>query len=75
MLAMTTSMTLSIDGMECANCALRLDMIEGALDGITRAEASYHQSQLKLEINDTEVSLPQIEAAVERMGFKVVKVL
>jgi Cu+-exporting ATPase len=71
---MTTNMILKIDGMECANCALRLDMIETALDGITRAEASFHKSQLALEFNENEVGLPQIEAAVQRLGFTVVEV-
>lgn len=69
---MTTRLTLKIGGMECANCALRLEMIEDSLNGVISAEASYHKSQLKLEFNEKLVNLSQIEAAVERLGYKVV---
>lgn len=69
---MTINVTLKIEGMECPNCALKLECIEDRLAGITSAEASYHKAQLKLEYNEAKVSMQQISAEVAKIGFKVV---
>lgn len=68
---MTARITLSIEGMECPNCAMKLEAIEDRLPGVRRAEASYQRGELTVEFDETQVSEHEIHAAVERIGYQV----
>lgn len=68
---MTKRITLKIQGMECPNCAMTLERMEDELQGVLKAEASYHKAQLEVEYNETEVTEAQINAEVRRLGYEV----
>ena len=72
---MAKRITLSIQGMECPNCAMRLEGIEDRLDGVLRAEASYQKGSMTVEYNDAQVNEDQIQAAVQRLGYEVTAIL
>lgn len=57
--------------MQCPNCSMILEQIEGKLDGVLTAEASYHKGQMLVEYNETKISEEQIRDAVLRMGYQV----
>ncbi len=71
---MAKRIVLTIEGMECPNCAMILESIEDRLDGIARAEASYHKGQMTVEYQDNQVDETQIVAAIGRLGYTVTKV-
>ncbi len=68
---MAKRITLKINGMECPNCAMRLEMIEDQLAGVSRAEASYTKGQMLVEYDESRVNEAQIRAAVRHMGYEV----
>ncbi len=68
---MAKRITITIQGMECPNCALRLESIEDRLAGVLRAEASYQKGSMLVEYNEAQVSEAQIQAEVVRLGYGV----
>ena len=68
---MTRKVTLKIKGMECPNCAMNLERIEGKLKGVLFAEASYRKEQLVLEYDETIVDMNLIRAEISRLGYEV----
>ena len=71
---MTRRITLQIKGMECPNCPMILESIEDTLAGVKKAEASYRKAQLIVEFNEAELSVDQIKAAVQKLGYEVTAV-
>lgn len=63
--------TLKIVGIECPNCIMKLEGIEDQLAGITFAEGSYRKSQLQIEFDSDKVTIDQIKAQVQSMGYQV----
>jgi len=68
---MTRKVTLKIKGMECPNCSMNLERIEGKLKGVLFAEASYRKEQLVLEYDETIVDMNLIRAEISRLGYEV----
>ncbi len=68
---MAKKITLTIQGMECPNCALRLESIEDRLPGVLRAEASYQKGRMSVEYNEAQINEAQIKEAVQRLGYEV----
>ena len=68
---MKQKITLKIEGMECPNCSMILESMEDKLEGILMVEASYHKGQMKIEYDENQVTLPQIKAEVQRLGYQV----
>ncbi len=68
---MAKKITLTIQGMECPNCAMKLESIEDRLAGVLRAEASYQKGMMTVEYNETQVNEAEIQAAVQRLGYEV----
>lgn len=71
---MAKRIALTIQGMECPNCVMRLEGIEDKLEGVLRVEASYQKGRMTVEYNDAQVSEAQIQAAVRRLGYEVTAV-
>ncbi len=69
---MKKKITLKIQGMECPNCAMKLESLEDRLEGILRAEASYHKGLLTIEFMDGLISEEAIRAEIERLGYQAV---
>jgi copper chaperone CopZ len=64
--------TLKIQGMECPNCAMKLEQMEDELKGVLKAEASYHKAQMVVEYNEAEVTEVQIRTEIQRLGYLAV---
>jgi copper chaperone CopZ len=69
---MKKKITLQIQGMECPNCAMKLESMEDRLEGILRAEASYHKALLTVEYLDELISEAAIRTEIERLGYQAV---
>ena len=68
---MTQKITLKIEGMECPNCSMILESLEDKLEGLLLIEASYHKGQMKVEFDETKVTISRIKAEVQRLGYQV----
>ena len=68
---MAKRITLTIGDMQCPNCSMILERIEDKLDGVLMAEASYRKGQMVVEYNEAQVNEEQIQAEIQRMGYKV----
>lgn len=68
---MTRRISMTIQGMECPNCAMRLESIEDRLAGVLRAEASYQKGRMTVEYDETQINETQIQVEVQRLGYDV----
>jgi copper chaperone CopZ len=68
---MKKKILITIEGMECPNCVMKLEGIEDKLPGIFRAEASYHKGQMIVEFDENKINEAQIQTEIYRLGFQV----
>lgn len=68
---MSKKIVIKIQGMECPNCAMILELIENKLGGILSAEASYHKEQLVVIYDEAQVNEERIYSEIRRMGYEV----
>lgn len=66
-----TKLLFQITGMDCPNCAMKLEAMEDKLDGVRFAEASYRRGELVVEFDEKRLSEAQIRAEIERLGYGV----
>lgn len=57
--------------MHCTNCAMRLQSLEDDLPGVKQVDASYQKQRMTVVFDDAAVSIPQITAAAEKLGYPV----
>ncbi|MCC7118072.1 MAG: heavy-metal-associated domain-containing protein [Anaerolineales bacterium] len=61
--------TFKVLDMTCSNCALKLETLEDTLAGVQRIDASYHKLEMTIEYDETQLSVQEIIAAVQRSGY------
>ncbi len=62
---------LTIPDMHCSNCVIRLEGLEDELPGVQRVQASYRKQQMVIEYDEAHLSLEQIVAAINALGYQV----
>lgn len=65
--------SMKIEGMSCSACANRIERVVNKLDGVEKGSVNFAAETLALEYNEEKVKLDEVEAAVEKAGFKVKK--
>ncbi|MBP2639601.1 MAG: copA 1 [Firmicutes bacterium] len=68
-----TSSTLKISGMSCAACANRVEKGLSALQGVKRANVNLAAEKAAVTYDQTKISLREIAAKVEDLGYRVIK--
>lgn len=63
--------TLTIEGMHCAACELRVENALLALNGIKSAKASFSKASVKAEYDETLTDTGQMEQAIAEAGYSV----
>jgi copper chaperone len=63
--------TINIEGMSCQHCVMSVKKAIGALKGIDQSEVSVGNAVVKYD--DSKLKKEEIEAAIEKAGFKVNK--
>lgn len=61
--------TIKIEGMSCQHCVMSVKKAIGGLKGIDRADISVGSAAVKYD--ESKVKKEEIEAAVEKAGYKV----
>ena len=65
--------SMKIEGMSCSACTNRIERIVNKLDGVEKGAVNFAAETLALEYDESAVELGQVEAAIEKAGFKVKK--
>ncbi|MEK7643418.1 MAG: heavy metal-associated domain-containing protein [Patescibacteria group bacterium] len=66
----TVKKEFQIDGMHCGSCAIGIQMVLTATDGVTGANISYEAKSGEVEFDDTKINTESIEKAVSELGYK-----
>ena len=58
-----------VPDMECPNCAMHLEALEDELPGIQFISASYQKLSLEVEYDEEKISVREILAAANEIGY------
>ncbi|MBL4938348.1 copper-translocating P-type ATPase [Clostridium sp. YIM B02515] len=64
--------SLKIEGMTCAACAKAVERASKKLQGVSEASVNFATEKLNINFDETEVGIPDIQAAIEKAGYKAV---
>lgn len=68
---MTTKMTVPIEGMNCASCAINIQKILKATPGVVDAEVNYGNEKAKIEYDSNQVTLEGLSKKIEPLGYSL----
>ncbi len=63
---------LNVKGMTCSGCAMRIENGLKALDGVSKAKASYNSGRVSVTFDEAKVNQSQIEQTVTELHYEVV---
>lgn len=69
------SATIQLETLVCPACTQKIEGAIKGLDGIKQdtAKISFSTSKVKLEFDEEKVSIEEIEGAISKLGFDVLK--
>jgi copper chaperone CopZ len=69
------SATIQLETLTCPSCMLKIEGALKGLDGIEKdtATVSFNTSKVKLNFDDEKVSIEEIEGAITKLGYDVLK--
>jgi len=62
---------LNIGGMDCADCAVKVEKQVSKLTGVKQAQADFINAKLKVEFQESELKLDDIKKAIHDIGYSV----
>lgn len=65
-------MTLPVQGMTCATCALTVEKAVGKLVGVAEASVNLATEKLTVNYDDSQVALSDLQATVYKAGYELV---
>lgn len=65
-------MTLPVQGMTCATCALTVEKAVGKLAGVAEASVNLATEKLTVNYDDSQVGLSDLQATVHKAGYELV---
>jgi len=63
--------SLKIQGMTCASCAKTVEKTAKKLQGVSEANVNFATEKLNITFDDSKVTVKDIQAAVEKAGYKL----
>ena len=69
------SATIQLETLTCPSCMLKIEGALKGLDGIDKdsANVSFNTSKVKLNFDEDKVSIEDIEGAITKLGYDVIK--
>jgi len=61
--------TLTVHDMHCPNCSMHLEGLEDEIPGVRSISASYKKLSMDVEFDETQVTIEQIIAAANEIGY------
>ncbi len=68
-----TKLVLKVKGMHCASCAILIDKLLIKQAGVIAVSTSYGAQKVALEFDEAKISLEQIDAFVNKLGYDVIR--
>ncbi len=67
--------TIQLEELSCPSCLQKIDKAVKALNGVDKESVNvmFNSSKVKLNFNETEVSIDSIENAISKLGYDVKK--
>lgn len=62
--------SLNIEGMTCASCAKAVERATRKLEGVSESNVNFATEKLNISFDEEKVSVGDIQAAVEKAGYK-----
>lgn len=68
-------LVIQLETLTCPSCLQKINAAVKKLDGINKdkVEVLFNTSRVRLEFNDEEIKVADIEESIEKVGYKVVK--
>ena len=63
--------TLNVPDISCNHCKDTIEGAVGQLEGIETVQVDVEQRTVAVAFDETEISLPQIVAAIDEVGYEV----
>lgn len=68
-----TKLVLKVKGMHCASCSTLIDKLVGKQPGVVSIKTNYGAEKTALEVDETKISLAQIDELMHKMGYDLVR--
>ncbi len=68
------SKQITVSGMTCSGCEMKIEKKLKAISGILKAKASYNSGKVSVTYDESKVRLSQIKQAIMALNYKVVDV-
>jgi copper chaperone len=67
--------TIQLETLTCPSCVLKVENATKALDGVEKESVKvlFNSSKVKLNFDDTKLSVEDIENAISALGYEVKK--
>ncbi|MGB4605373.1 MAG: cation transporter [Limnochordia bacterium] len=67
--------TIQLESLTCPSCMQKIEAAVKAVPGVytTTVQVLFNSSKVKLDFNEAEVSVEEIENAIRRVGYEVQK--
>lgn len=67
--------TIQLETLTCPSCMQKIENAVKSLDGIDKESLSvlFNSSKVKLNFDDEKISIKDIERAIDKMGYEVIK--
>ena len=66
----TQSLTLSLTGLHCSNCAVNIDLSLEDLDGVVSSKTNYARSVSVVDFDPEKVDPKKIIAEITKLGYQ-----
>lgn len=66
-------LVLKVKGMHCASCAILIDKLLAKRDGVINSNTNYGAQKVALEFDESKISLEEIDAKVNELGYDVIR--
>ncbi|MDD2446168.1 MAG: heavy-metal-associated domain-containing protein [Tissierellia bacterium] len=69
------SATIQLETLTCPSCMLKIEGAVNNLEGIDKetVKVSFNSSKVKLDFDEEKLSIDDIEGAISKMGYDVIK--
>ena len=64
--------TFKVEGMTCSACANRVEQVVKKLEGVTYSSVNFASEKLTVKLDNEQIKVAQVKAAVEKAGYKLV---
>lgn len=69
-----TSKTLQLETLSCPSCMAKIEGMLKKTKGIDQSEVLFNSSRVKLTFDEAAISLDDIKARIEGLGYQVLSV-